>query len=419
MGNVSRINAEAGRIPEDWTITTLGEAFSKIEAGVSVNSDERLPSEYFVLKTSAVHDGIVDSGESKPVVKADYDRLKCPLKKGSIVISRMNTPELVGAVGYNTEDRKDVFLPDRLWQIVEDKDSAFDFQWLNYLLNLPKFRDSVRSTATGTSNSMKNISKERLKGIEIPKPRLEEQRIISGMISDIDQLISQLRDLLRKKENLRKGALQSLLSGEKRLSGFSGEWKETCIRDCGSFINGSTFPLKYQGNSDGLYPFYKVSDLSSPWNEHLLRKANNYINQDVAENLSCSIVPAKAVVFAKIGAAIFLERKRLSSCPCCIDNNMMAFLAYPEYSAEYMWFVFQTISLGTLVEITALPSLSKKAIGAVRINIPQDIKEQRAIADLIMDMDSEIKEIQKKLNKYIFLKTGMMDELLTGKIRLV
>lgn len=56
MGNVSRINAEAGRIPEDWTITTLGEAFSKIEAGVSVNSDERLPSEYFVLKTSAVHE---------------------------------------------------------------------------------------------------------------------------------------------------------------------------------------------------------------------------------------------------------------------------------------------------------------------------------------------------------------------------
>ena len=84
---------EIGVIPEDWDIGALKEAFPKLDAGVSVNSDESAYSDYFVLKTSAVRNGIVNAKEAKPVVRADYSRLKCPLKKGSIIISRMMTSD--------------------------------------------------------------------------------------------------------------------------------------------------------------------------------------------------------------------------------------------------------------------------------------------------------------------------------------
>ena len=92
--------SEVGIIPEDWGVTTLRAAFPKLEAGVSVNSDNMTSSQYHVLKTSAVHNGIFDPAEIKPVIKADYSRLKCPLVQGSIIISRMNTPTLVGECGY-------------------------------------------------------------------------------------------------------------------------------------------------------------------------------------------------------------------------------------------------------------------------------------------------------------------------------
>ena len=79
--------SEVGIIPEDWGVSTLRAAFPKLEAGVSVNSDNMTSSKYHILKTSAVHNGIVDPAEVKPVINTDYSRLKCPLVQGSIIIS--------------------------------------------------------------------------------------------------------------------------------------------------------------------------------------------------------------------------------------------------------------------------------------------------------------------------------------------
>ena len=204
--------SEVGIIPEDWGVSTLRAAFPKLEAGVSVNSDNMTSSKYHILKTSAVHNGIVDPAEVKPVIKADYSRLKCPLVQGSIIISRMNTPALVGECGYVKNASIDVYLPDRLWQVQNPKDSDYNFEWLNYLLNTKRYRDAVRATATGTSNSMKNISKERLMEIDIPCPSLDEQNRISAALSDIDTLIANLEKLIAKKKAIKQGALQELLT---------------------------------------------------------------------------------------------------------------------------------------------------------------------------------------------------------------
>ena len=170
-------------IPEPWKVSSLAAAFQRLEAGVSVNSDDSLSSEYHILKTSAVHDGVVDTAETKPVIPRDYPRLKCPLVKGSIIISRMNTPALVGECGFAKDAKAGTYLPDRLWQIQNLNKSSFDFVWLNYLLNTKQYRDAVRATATGTSNSMKNISKERLLDIKIPHPPISEQENIAAMLA--------------------------------------------------------------------------------------------------------------------------------------------------------------------------------------------------------------------------------------------
>ena len=193
---------EIGSMPEEWDVTSLSDAFQNLEAGVSVNSDERQNADFFVLKTSAISDGLINIDEAKPVVKKEYARLKCPVKKGNIIISRMNTPQLVGACGYVAEDAKGYFLPDRLWQVVNSKPEKYDFRWLNYLLNQYRYKNAIHAVATGTSNSMKNISKERLLEIRIPRPSIEEQKFIVEAISDIETLIYDLEKLIKKKRNL-------------------------------------------------------------------------------------------------------------------------------------------------------------------------------------------------------------------------
>ena len=212
--------------------------------------------------------------------------------------------------------------------------------------------------------------------------------------------------------------MQLLLTGKKRLPGFSGEWVEKSLDDFGTFKSGNGFPLIYQGGSYG-YPFYKVSDFSNAGNERMMKKANNYVTSSVADTLNCNIMPHGSIIFAKIGAAIFLERKRMVMADCCIDNNMMAYIVDDMCgNAEYLCYLMQSICFGELANATALPSLSSKAIGKVTRLSPPTKDEQVAIACILSDMDNEIAELEKKLSKYRNIKTGMMQTLLTGKIRL-
>lgn len=266
---------------------------------------------------------------------------------------------------------------------------------------------------------MKNISKERLMEIDIPCPSLDEQNRISAALSDIDTLIANLEKLIAKKKAIKQGAMQELLTGKRKLPGFTEEWKINKIGAFGEFVSGSCFPLAYQGKQGERYPFYKVSDFNNPGNERNLNQANNYISPDTADYLGCKIIPEKAIVIAKIGAAIFLERKKLTTVCCCIDNNMMAFVPFDVRSAQFICYVFQSMKLGELAEATALPSLSGKTICSVERKFPQTIEEQMSIATVLADMDSEIDVLSEKLSKYRMIKSGMMSELLTGRIRLI
>ena len=96
--------------------------------------------------------------------------------------------------------------------------------------------------------------------------------------------------------------------------------------DIGTFRGGSGFPVKYQGKKSGDLPFFKVSDMNSAGNELFMSRANNYISESRRKSLGAVRVPAGAIVFAKVGAAVFQERKRILAQDSCIDNNMSAFI---------------------------------------------------------------------------------------------
>ena len=266
---------------------------------------------------------------------------------------------------------------------------------------------------------MPSLNTKLLSEFRVVLPLPFEQQRIAEALSDVDALIASLEKLIAKKKAIKQGAMQRLLTGKMRLPGFEGEWEEKPIGSFGRFVSGNGFPLQYQGEQSGIYPFYKVSDFNNVGNERFLKKANNYISAEVAEKLCCNIIPENSIVFAKIGAAIFLERKKMTTVKCCIDNNMLSFQMDDGVSSRFLWYIFQTMCLGNLVEATALPSLNGKIIGSIIKSFPPTVAEQEAISAVIAEMDDEIESLSQKLAKTRQLKQGMMQQLLTGKIRLV
>lgn len=402
---------EVGEIPEHWKISSLATAFQRLETGVSVNSDDSLSSEYHILKTSAVHDGVVDTAETKPVIPRDYPRLKCPLVKGSIIISRMNTPALVGECGFAKDTKAGTYLPDRLWQIQNHNTGSFDFVWLNYLLNSKQYRDAVRATATGTSNSMKNISKERLLDIRIPHPPISEQADIAVALLEVDELINLIEKQISKKKAIKQGAMQVLLTGKKRLPGFSADWKVCRLEVIADFstttISTKRFDNRFYVGTDNLIADkggVKINTLPL-----IYPNVREYLEGDI---LLSNIRPyLKKIWYAT----------RDGGC----SNDVLVIRRKDGYAlgSKFLYYLLSDDAFFDEIVANAvgtkMPRGDKAVMKSFTLNFPSDVEEQKAIISTLSDMDAEIEALEQKLAKYRQLKQGMMQQLLTGKIRLV
>jgi len=230
----------------DWERKKISELVHSIESGVSVNSEDRIKnnSELGILKTSAVSKGKFFPLEHKTILEHEKIRAKLNPQKGSIIISRMNTPQLVGQSGYVAKTYEDLFIPDRLWLLTTN--NSVDSKWLSYVLASDRMVNAITSTASGTSNSMKNISQSSFLGLGITIPELAEQKEIANFLTATDEKI----DITEKKINLLKkyklGIVQKLLKQEIRFKNERGnnfpEWVDKKLSDV---LNpGSKEPVK-------------------------------------------------------------------------------------------------------------------------------------------------------------------------------
>lgn len=273
-------------------------------------------------------------------------------------------------------------------------------------------RTSMRSGQPG-------INGREYAGLPIPVVDIQEQEAIACVATDADGLIAALEDLIAKKRAIKQGLMQELLTGRTRLPGFSQQWEDTTAGSIGFFKGGSGFPVRFQGRQAGKYPFFKVSDMNNPGNELFMKEANNYIDERHREKMSAACVPENAIVFAKVGAAVFLERKRILAQPSCIDNNMAAFVIDPvKADVRFLHYLLSMFRMSSLVATTALPSLNGSQLRSIPMRLPTDLSEQRAIAEVLEDVDQELGILGFRLAKARNIKQGMMQNLLTGRTRL-
>ena len=264
--------------------------------------------------------------------------------------------------------------------------------------------------------SQKNLSLTLLKSFPIPLPPLPEQKKIARILSTWDKAIEAVDKLIENSQQQKKGLMQQLLTGKKRLPGFSGEWKEVRLGSVCTFKGGTGFKEKYQGLEDGEYPFIKVSDMNLDGNEKHITCSANWITEDIRKEIGAKPFPKGAIVFAKVGAALLLNRRRILTMETIIDNNMMAATCSTKVLPDYIYQLLLDVDFARYVQEGAVPSINQSTVNAIKAVIPT-IEEQKAIARILNEAEQLITGLEKQKANLARQKNALMQQILTGKRR--
>jgi type I restriction enzyme S subunit len=297
------------------------------------------------------------------------------------------------------------------------RDTRIDSRFKAYALRSPIMRSQIVARGQGAVRA--NIGQQDLARVQVVLPTKAEQEAIAEALSDADALIESLEQLLAKKRQLKQGAMHELLTGKKRLPGFSGEWEVKRLEELGRWTGGMTPSMR---NADywksGTVPWISSGDVKSV----RLTTTAFAISEYAVKQRVTTLLPAKSIiVVTRSGILRKYLPVAMNMIRMAINQDIKALLPTDHVLPEYMLhsltcngdrILARCLKSGTTVESIEFPWLK-----AFTITLPP-LPEQIAIAAILSDMDAEIAALEVKLTKARQLKQGMMQELLTGRIRL-
>ena len=269
----------------------------------------------------------------------------------------------------------------------EGVESSYVLYWLQ------SKESQFLSICSESTHGTKRIPSESLFAQELALPPLPEQRAIATALSDVDALLAGLDALIAKKRDLKQAALQQLLTGKQRLPGFSGAWEVRRLGAVLSVRHGKSQHAVVASN--GTYPILATGGEIGRTNTFLYDKPS-----------------------VLIGRKGTIDRPQYQESPFWTIDTLfyteVAATAYP----KFMYYAFHTIDWSSYSEASGVPSLNASTIENIVFNCPE-VNEQRAMAAVLSDMDAELAALAARRDKTSALKQGMMQELLTGRIRLL
>lgn len=406
---------EIGVIPVDWSVSDFG-CKVKIYRGGSPRpiQDYLTQAEGGInwIKIGNVREGdkYITSTEEK-IIPAGVSRSRS-VHAGDFILSNsmsFGRPYILNIDGCIHDG----------WLTIQEYEKTFSKNFLYYLLSSDSVYQQYISMAAGSS--VKNLNKEKVSALVVAYPDLGEQEKIADALSSIDSLITTLEKQISKKKAIKQGAMQELLTGKRRLPGFNGAWREVRLEDiCSKITDGSH---ESPPESDVGYYMPSVKDMTSTGFDYSECKKISYADFKKLERNGCR-PDIGDVLIAKDGSILkyaFVQEQAetiviLSSIAIvkplinCVDSFFLA-----QYFRQQN-FVEQVIT--NYKSGTGVPRIVLKGFKQIELFIPESVAEQATIAKILVDMDKEIAGLEKKLGKYRQVKQGMMQQLLTGKIRL-
>ncbi len=382
---------EIGVIPEDWEVKTIKEISNPVRGGSPrpAGSPKYFNGDYIPWLTVAALTNIPESqifvSETEGYLTKEGSLHSRTLEKETLIIANSGATLGVAKLLAIKCCANDGIAA--LFDVDKNAEKRFVVYYINSLTK--KLR-----TVIATGNGQPNLNTDLIGNIAIPYPPLPEQTAIAAALSDVDVLISELDKLIAKKRDIKQATMQQLLTGKKRLAGFSGEWEVKRLGELLKVRHGKS--QHHISVKDGTFPILATGGEIGRTNHYLYNKPSVLIGRKGTIDVPQYIEKP----FWTIDTLFYTE----------ISENV---------SAKFVFYKFQTINWRGYNEASGVPSLNASTIENIESIIPPTKKEQTAIATILSDMDAEINALQQKRDKTAQLKTGMMQELLTGRIRLV
>jgi restriction endonuclease S subunit len=444
-------------LPDGWEVVPLGAIIADLEAGVSVNGEDRpaVDGEIGVLKVSAVSEGRFLPQENKVVVPADRERVAVSPRRGDLLVSRSNgSLALVGESVLVFNDCPTLYLPDKLWRVVLADQQRDNPYWLWYVLNLKGIRQEIIHRATGTSG-MRNISKPSFLSIQVPRPPRKDQECLAAVLSAWTKAEEICTSLTDAKTRLRLALLTSLLSGKRRLPDIEAMGDlDAGTPDIDALAsNGLPDALRASGEQSYLAGIPKLGPLPSEWREVVFQDVLEVVERPVslqddeayqlvtAKRSRGGIVPRETLLGRQIltksqfhvaTGDFLISRRQIIHGACGIvpssldgaivsneyatlrvkDGLLLDYLRYLTHTDYFQMTCFHA-SVGVAIEkmVFRLEEWLKH-----KLHLPP-VKEQRRIASCIGWLEHEILLLAKYRDALKKQKKALMQLLLTGKIR--
>jgi type I restriction enzyme S subunit len=411
---------QVGVIPEDWEIKTLGGLTILLTNGfVGRATDFYVESDDGVLYVQGYNvqeNGFNLHGICRVSKQFHAAHQKSCLETGDLLtiqtgdigVTTIVPPALAGANCH-------ALVISRLRK--EQSEPAFYCHYFN------SDRGKIAFREIETGSTMKHLNVGDMVDLPLPCPSVPEQRAIAAALSDVDVLIASLDKLIVKKSDLKQAAMQQLLTGKRRLPGFTGKWGVKRLREeCGLITKGTTpTSLGKDFTSSGIN-FIKIETLEE--NGSVIKDKVAFIDEETNNLLKRSQLAERDILVSIAGALGRIAIVKADILPAN-TNQALAIVrlkAFSKIDHRFLFYYLNTATIKKHIEginvQAAQANLSLKNVGDFIVSFPS-LPEQVAIADVLSDMDSEIAAMENRRDKTRALKQGMMQELLTGKTRLI
>ncbi len=400
---------EIGVIPENWEVSKVQHQANVID---SLHSTPSFSDDgYSMVRVTDIKTGNLSLNDALKVSKNVFDEFtrNYKPKRNDIVVSR------VGSYGVSSFVETDE--PFCMGQNTVVIDSKLPPRFLYYVLNSTSIKQQIEGESYGSG--YKSLSLKNIKELSIPIPPKHEQTAIAAALSDVDALMGELDKLIAKKRDIKQATMQQLLTGKKRLAGFSGEWEVKKFKDVTDLITcGIAATPEYVNESNGV-PFLSSTNVK---NGQISWSNFKFISKELHNQLYKNNPPLKGdILYSRVGTI-----GEAAIVDADFEFSIYVSLTLIKTSVLNNEFLKQLLNSNTYKKLANNTVLMGGGVGNLNVNVVREfpisfpsIEEQTAIATILSDMDAEINALQQKRDKTAQLKQGMMQELLTGRIRLI
>jgi type I restriction enzyme S subunit len=413
--------AEAGIFPDDWISRSINELAAKHSNaivggpfGSDLVSKDYVPVGVPVIRGQNMSRHYV-AGDFVFVSTAKARRLQANLARpDDIVFTQRGTLGQVALVPFGPFDEYVVSQSQMKLTLRSDAASA---EYVYQYFTSEAGQKQILESAIQTGVPHTNLGILRCYQVPLP-PTIAEQEAIAEALSDADALIESLEQLIAKKRQIKQGTMQALLTGKQRLPGFSEDWVVRSLSDLASIRSGGTPSTAQAQFWDGDILWCTPTDITALNGRKYLSDTVRKITRQGFQSSSAELIEANSIVMT--------SRATIGECainvlPVATNQGFKNFIPFDDVDVEFFYYLLLTQKEGfiRLCAGSTFLEIGKTQLASFEVLMPTTTVEQVAIATILTDMDNELAELETRLAKTRQLKQGTMQELLTGRIRLV